>query len=182
MYKRTLAQSRSVFLENTIMLAMLSKWLTEAPQNIKQIELVFPVVGHSYIPPDRVFAKIEKEVRRHEVINSPEKYLEIISNFSTVINLGLSSSTPHLVGDCEGFDWKTAAQDVMKPVGNWHFKFKECKRYILKRSKRQGNVLIQGHLHYKTNDGVSKNVSKAGKISAMINPEKNTTFKQCNCC
>lgn len=70
------------------------------------------------------------------------------------------------------FDWKTAAQDVMKPVGNWHFKFKECKRYILKRSKRQGNVLIQGHLHYTTNDGVSKNVSKAGKISAMINPEK----------
>lgn len=68
MYKRTLAQSRSVFLENTIMLAMLSKWLTEAPQNIKQIELVFPVVGHSYIPPDRVFAKIEKKVRRHEVV------------------------------------------------------------------------------------------------------------------
>lgn len=68
MYKRTLAQSRSVFLENTIMLAMLSKWLTEAPQNIKQIELVFLlVVGHSYIPPDRVFAK-EKEVRRHEVV------------------------------------------------------------------------------------------------------------------
>lgn len=65
---QTLAQSRSVFLENTIMLAMLSKWLTEAPQNIKQIELVFPVVGHSYIPPDRVFAKIEKKVRRHEVV------------------------------------------------------------------------------------------------------------------
>ena len=150
--------------KNTIMLAMLSKWMTEAPQNVKQIELVFPVVGHSYIPPDRVFAKIEKEVRLHEEINSPQKYLDIISNFSTVTTLGAT--------DCEVHDWKTASQEVFKPVSNWHFKFKQCKRFILKRSKTPGNILIQGHLHYKSDDGVSKNVCKPGEKSAMINPEK----------
>ncbi|CAB3222557.1 unnamed protein product [Arctia plantaginis] len=53
--------------KNTIMLAMLSKWLTEAPQNIKEIEFIFPVVGHSYIPPDRVFAQIKK---KHENMKS----------------------------------------------------------------------------------------------------------------
>lgn len=150
--------------KNTIMLGMLCKWLTEAPQNIKTIELVFPVVGHSYIPPDRVFARIEKEVRLQEVINSPKKYLDIISKFSTVNNLGAD--------DCKVYDWKTASQQVFKLVGNWHFKFKQCKRYILKRSKKQGNVLIQGHLHYQMDDGVSKNVNKKGKISSMIQPNE----------
>ncbi|CAF4889712.1 unnamed protein product [Pieris macdunnoughi] len=93
--------------KNTIMLGMLSKWLTEAPQNVKKVELVFPVVGHSYIPPDRVFAQIEKQVRKQEVIRGPEKYIEIISKFSTVTALGT---------DFEVFDWKTASQKVFKPV------------------------------------------------------------------
>lgn len=150
--------------KNTIMLGMLSKWMTEAPKNIKKIEMVFPVVGHSYIPPDRVFAKIEKEVRCREVINSPQKYLDIISEFGTVTGLGNN--------DCDVFDWKSATQMVFKPVGSWHFKFKQCKRFILKRSKRQGNILIQGHLHYKLDNGVSKNVCKKEKVSSMIVPEK----------
>lgn len=114
--------------KNTIMLAMLSKWLTEAPQIVKEIEIVFPVVGHSYIPPDRVFAQIEKEVRNYEVINSPQKYLEIISRFSTVNTLG---------AECDVLNWKTAAQQIFKPVGNWHLQFKLCKRFLLRRSKRK---------------------------------------------
>lgn len=149
--------------KNTIMLGMLSKWLTEAPQNVKAIELVFPVVGHSYIPPDRVFAQIEKQLRKHEVVSGPQQYLNIISKFSTVNNLGT---------DVEVFDWKTAAQQVFKPVGNWHFQFKLCKRFILTRSKRPGNILIQGHLHYKNDDGVSRNVCKRNKTISMINPQK----------
>lgn len=149
--------------KNTIMLGMLTKWLTEAPQNVKKIELVFPVVGHSYIPPDRVFAQIEKEIRKHEVISGPQQYIDIISKYSTVNNLGT---------DFEVLDWKTASQEVFKPVGSWHFQFKLCKRYILKRSKKPGNVLIQGHLHYRTDDGVFKNVCKRNKTTSMINPRK----------
>lgn len=47
------------------MLAMLSKWLTEAPQNVKEIEIVLPVVGHPHI-----HIHILKKVRKYEVINS----------------------------------------------------------------------------------------------------------------
>lgn len=74
--------------------------------------------------------------------------------------------------ECEVFDWKTASKEVFKPVGNWHLQFKLCKRFILRRSKRAGNVLIGGHLHYKTDDGVCKNVCKKGKSSSMLNPSK----------
>lgn len=32
--------------------------------------------------------------------------------------------------------------------------------------------MIQGHLHYKTDDGVFKNVCKRNKTTSMINPRK----------
>lgn len=47
--------------KNLAMVSMVSAWLQRAPAHIKAIELVFPVTGHSYIPPDRVFANIEKK-------------------------------------------------------------------------------------------------------------------------
>ncbi|CAB3232069.1 unnamed protein product [Arctia plantaginis] len=94
---------------------------------------------------------------------SPQKHLDIISRFSTVTKLGV---------DCEVLDWKTASQEVFKPVGNWHFQFKLCKRFILRRSKRAGNVLIGGHLYYKTDDEACKNVCERGKSSSMLNQSK----------
>ncbi|GBP39884.1 hypothetical protein EVAR_29114_1 [Eumeta japonica] len=78
--------------KNSTLLAMCSKWLTEAPRHVKCLEVIFPVVGHSYIPPDRVFALIEKEVKKREIIANPQEYLEIISQFSSVIHLGALSS------------------------------------------------------------------------------------------
>lgn len=40
--------------KNTEMISMLGKWLTtEAPRHLKKIEINFPVVGHSFISPDR---------------------------------------------------------------------------------------------------------------------------------
>lgn len=46
--------------KNSTIIAMLNYWLQcEAPHHIARIELIFPVVGHSYIPPDRVFGQIE---------------------------------------------------------------------------------------------------------------------------
>lgn len=76
--------------KNSIKVAMCSKWLAEsAPSNVQSLELVFPVVGHSFIPPDRVFAQIEKEVRKRETIVQPEEYIEIINQWSTIIRMGV---------------------------------------------------------------------------------------------
>lgn len=45
--------------KNVTMIGMCCKWLiTHAPQHVKNVEIIFPVVGHSFLPPDRVFAKI----------------------------------------------------------------------------------------------------------------------------
>lgn len=64
--------------KNTILMTMCSHWLTtKSPSNIKKMEIIFPVVGHSFIPPDRVFARIEKAVKSKESIVSPAEYIEI---------------------------------------------------------------------------------------------------------
>ncbi|CAH1956982.1 unnamed protein product [Acanthoscelides obtectus] len=51
--------------KNTIMLGMCLKWLSTS---VEELELIFPVVGHSFIPPDRVFAGIDKKIRRQNQI------------------------------------------------------------------------------------------------------------------
>ena len=146
--------------KNTTVLGMCSKWLTEAPQHVKRVEIIFPIVGHSFIPPDRVFAQIEKVIRKREIIANPDEYYDIIKEHATLISVG---------NDCKVFDWKTATAEVFKPVGRWHFQFKNSKRFILKRSKT-GNILIKGNIHYKHDDGVFKNVNRPNMLSSNINP------------
>nr|CAH7767237.1 unnamed protein product [Callosobruchus chinensis] len=90
--------------KNSTLVAMLCKWLLNAPGNITEIEIVFPVTGHSFIPPDRVFGPSEKEIKRQEIILFPEEYQEIFSHYATVKNLGT---------DCPNLDWK-AAKDKAK--------------------------------------------------------------------
>lgn len=141
--------------KNQTMLGMLSKWLKdEAPMQINTVKVIFPVPGHSYIPPDRVFGRIEKVVRRREVIVDPDEYIGIFENYGTVVRP-------------QGFfDWKKSVCEVLKPPANWHFKFAPTKRFILHKNK---TVSIQGETTYITDIGASKSVCRKGKnISQMV--------------
>lgn len=157
---RLVADGCSAQNKNSIMISMCSKWLvSHAPAHVTSIELVFPIVGHSFLPADRVFGVIEKKIRRTEVVVKPEEYVEIFKQSATVFHLGQ---------DCKVLDWKNAAESVIKPVGKWHFQFLKCKRFHLKRSA--GNVLIKGEVHYKNDLGSFKGFAKKGKSSININP------------
>lgn len=148
--------------KNSTMIGMCARWLVDAPSCVKRVQLIFPIVGHSFIPPDRVFGKIEKELKKIEAIIRPEEYITgVFSHHATVYRLGV---------DCEVADWKAAVQDVLKPPSKWHFQFSQCKRYILRKT-RSGNVLIQGEAHYRTDLGSLQGVCKIGKTVDMINPD-----------
>ncbi|KAJ4426045.1 hypothetical protein ANN_27672 [Periplaneta americana] len=57
--------------KNTTMLGMVIHWfLSEAPENIKKIEIWFPIVGHSFIPPNRVFGNLERQFQSLSVIEN----------------------------------------------------------------------------------------------------------------
>ncbi|CAH1960177.1 unnamed protein product [Acanthoscelides obtectus] len=49
--------------KNSIVLSMCAKWMLEAPSHIEKLQLIFPATGHSFLPPDRVFALIEKKIK-----------------------------------------------------------------------------------------------------------------------
>ena len=72
--------------KNTVMIGMISYWLhNKAPPHIQTVELDFPVTGHSFIPPDRVFGTIEKVINK-EILLSPKsmwRSLKSILQFST---------------------------------------------------------------------------------------------------
>lgn len=148
--------------KNTILMTMCSYWLTmKSPSNIKKMEIIFPVVGHSFIPPDRVFARIEKAVKSKESIVSPAEYIEIFKQFGTVIDLGAE--------DCPVMDFKGEASKYCKLPGSWHFKFNPTKRFEL--TKRNNTVDIRCEVSYVSNLSTSKSVWKRGKNIVNINPE-----------
>lgn len=158
--------------KNSTLIGMCSKWLANnAPLNVKNLEVIFPVVGHSFLPADRVFGHIEKSIKKLEVITEPDTYIEIFSRIATPIRLG---------PECTVHDWKKSVTEVLKPPGSWHFQFKNTKRFYLKRSQ-SGNVLVRGELHYLNDLQTFQGVTKKGKSVGMIKPDLiNTGMPQIN--
>jgi len=59
--------------KNTVMLCLLGRFLQRSKVFCNILHF-FPVRGHSYMPPDRVFGRIEKTFRKAESIVSPAEY------------------------------------------------------------------------------------------------------------
>lgn len=75
--------------KNCHIIHVLTYWLyKEAPKHLKMILLIFPVRGHSYLAADRVFGRVEKELRAQSTILHKDDYLNIYKNHGTVRQLG----------------------------------------------------------------------------------------------
>lgn len=147
--------------KNSIVIGMLAAWLYRiAPNHISKIEFIFPVVGHSYMPPDRVFGLIERKVRKNPAITDPEEYHKIIREYSSIQILGR---------DWDAYKWKEVTTSVFKPPTNWHFQFNCAKRFTLE--KIDNNIKVRGEVNYRSDIGVSKSIVKRGKTITMLTPD-----------
>ncbi|CAH2003047.1 unnamed protein product, partial [Acanthoscelides obtectus] len=144
--------------KNTIMLGMCLKSLSTS--SVEELELIFPVVGHSFIPPDRVFVGIDKKIRRQDQIIEPKEYFNIFEEHGCVVELGK---------DVAVFDWKSATREVLKPPAQWHIKFNMVKRFLLKKG-RNNTVTVRGEQSYRSDLGVYKTVCKPKKNLESLNP------------
>ena len=67
--------------KNNILLGMVQHWLHEITvgggNQIKDLLLIFPVRGHSFLPCDRLFGRISQDTASKLNITTPEKYHEI---------------------------------------------------------------------------------------------------------
>ncbi|KAK5648202.1 hypothetical protein RI129_003094 [Pyrocoelia pectoralis] len=130
----------------------------ESPQHIKKLTVTFPIVGHSFIPPDRVFGLIEKDIKKIPVIVKTDQYDSLIKKHATVRRLGV---------DWKVYDWRTQATRAIKLSASWHFEFNKAKRFVF--YKRETNVLVQGESNYMSDVGMPKSICKKGfSLSTMI--------------
>ncbi|KAJ8876537.1 hypothetical protein PR048_020982 [Dryococelus australis] len=75
--------------KNKTVMAMILDWfLIEALLHIEKIEIWFPIVGHSFIPPDGILGHLEREFRSRSVIETPDEYVKVIKKRGTVTHLG----------------------------------------------------------------------------------------------
>lgn len=153
--------------KNRAMLGMLFKYFSETPTTLENIVLTFPVPGHSFIPPDRVFGNIERVVNKEETILQPEEYLKIFSRFGTVLQLSK---------DVTILDWKETSEKAFKTLQSWHFSFAPTKRFILSRS-RANTLTLRGEHYYKNDCGIDASIFKKGKSALSIKPNKLTVKK-----
>lgn len=63
--------------KNSAMLASLWKFVHSKQCPFTNIRVFFPVRGHSYMPPDQVFGRIEKEIRKRQLFRTPDDYYSI---------------------------------------------------------------------------------------------------------
>lgn len=70
--------------KNQYVMAALLHYINYKTIHFTEIKHYFPVRGHSYMPPDQVFGRIEKSLRNKEVIVSPNTYYEHFKKFTTV--------------------------------------------------------------------------------------------------
>ena len=80
------------------------------------MELFSPVIGHTFLPPDRIFGLTEQAVRKMEVIYHPK-----------VVQVGK---------DYQVIDWKLEKDTFMKQPAKFHFQLGTCRRIILKTPKK----------------------------------------------
>lgn len=116
--------------KNQHLLHSLMFWLVhKAPSSLKRIQLVFPVRGHSFLPADRVFARIEKDLRKVAIITKKEQYCEMYSKHGNVRTLG---------EDWNLYDVKKLSQ-YLKPING----IQNMKRIYFKRSQNHRQCLLK---------------------------------------
>lgn len=76
--------------KNQHVIHALGFWLLKhSPPHITKLVIVYPVRGHSFLPADRVFGRVEKKIRQVPEILSPPEYVKIYREVGEVKVLGV---------------------------------------------------------------------------------------------
>nr|CAI5831033.1 unnamed protein product [Callosobruchus analis] len=80
-------------------------------------------------------------------------------------------------------DWKSVAQDYLKGVQSWHFKFSKIKRFFIEKQVNETTITVRGEENYTVDLGENRSVLKRGNgignariadiaEGVIINPKK----------
>lgn len=119
--------------KNNHILHSLMYYLAKTEGNIQTISITFPVRGHSFLPADRVFGRVERLLKKKPTMVSKEEYFEEYKKVGTVRILGSDWRLQDLksLGGKDGF---------LKPLAM----ISEKKRIFLSKNiSSKGNVLVK---------------------------------------
>lgn len=74
--------------KNQTMLAFLLNYVQRS-EIFKEVYHYFPIRGHSFMPPDRLFGRVEKVYRTKQQILTPEEYYSILEKYGELRILGI---------------------------------------------------------------------------------------------
>ena len=132
---------------NNIVAMAFTYLILHAPENVKEIELIFPVRGHSFLPCDRLFGRIEKSLKGIDTITLPSTFHHIFKQHADQVKV--------LGRDWELFDWKVPAKALRKVA-----KIQEAKRIFLSKQP-EGVVNVRTELFYRVDVGKQAQLHKA---------------------
>lgn len=146
--------------KNSYLIHMLMFWLArKAPQNINKVHLTFPVRGHSFLPADRVFGRIEKELKKQTVMTTKQEYIEVFSRHGEVKIIGQ--------------DWKLVDLKSLEGSLKKINQIQSLKRIEIR--KKRGNLVdvqIRGLQNYRFEENESfSTLLKRGKRFPLDMPE-----------
>ena len=111
--------------KNLSMMSMLLSHIASRSATSKlKVVYNFPVRGHSYLPADRVFGRLEQDIRRAGQILLPSEYIDIMKKHGSVYEYGT---------DWQGLDVKKEVKRITK--SNKSFKISEARVIELSEGK-----------------------------------------------
>ncbi|CAG4961110.1 unnamed protein product [Colias eurytheme] len=130
--------------------------LNDSPPHLKDITLIFPVRGHSFLPADRVFGRLEKEIRKKPVITNKEEYYDVFKKYGQL----------KVLEDWILKDIKSLEEQYRKLDG-----IQSLKRifFYKKRVRGSATVELKVYENYRFQTGAEKSMSllKKGKRSPL---------------
>ena len=140
--------------KNQHVMHALAFWLLkEAPPHVTEISVFFPVRGHSFLPADRVFGRVEKELMKIPEIFNPTDYEKVYRSVGNTRVLGR---------DWVVKDYKELTQILKKNYG-----ISDLKRITLKKcgTEDKRDVKIKTEVTYRFEDPSNsfRSMTKRGK-------------------
>jgi len=133
--------------KNSTTMGLLLRYVTSGACPFKRVLVTFPIVGHSYLPADRVFGRIEKVLRKPSEILLPAGYHAILRAHRTLNLYGTDWSV---------YNHKAVADPTLCTAG---IGVRECRRWLFRRgsSKVQTSDTFAGPWDdwYLLADGIS---------------------------
>jgi hypothetical protein len=128
-------------------------WLQNTKSKITTITVIFPVRGHSFLPADRTFGRVEKILKKEPFIKTKEHYHELYNEVGEVKVLGR--------------DWKLynvkGLENVYKKIPG----ISGLKKIVLQNQIQKGRSVVMfrrlNHYRFESESETFQNLTKRGR-------------------